>query len=125
MPLLLEGNEIMYIGAKKKDNGSRYYVSKNGDYVTKGNCIVFICDGDGSVDLHTYQENDFIGSTTLKAGRNSKLNQYNALFLITMLDYNRYKFSFGRKYKIEKENLLPYIVKNNEYIPDWEYGKLY
>ena len=124
--LLENGNEIMYIGAKKKDNGSRYYVSKNEKYITKGNCIVFICDGDGSVGFHTYQEDDFIGSTTLKIGRNNKLNEYNALFIITMLDCLRYKFSYGRKYKLENENVsLPCKTENNVFIPDWEYMENY
>lgn len=120
------GEDIMYVGAKKKDNGSRYYVSNNENYITRGNCIVFICDGDGSVGLHTYQEKDFIGSTTLKVGRNDNLNKYNAMFLITMLDYSRYKFSFGRKYKIQNEKiLLPYIIENNIEIPDWKYMEKY
>ena len=124
--MLVGGNDIMYIGAKKNDNGFRYYVARDETLITKGNCIVFICDGDGSVGFHTYQENDFIGSTTLKVGRNEKLNKFNALFLLTVLDYARYKFSFGRKYKVENESVaLPFTQNENRIEPDWEYMEKY
>lgn len=124
--LLEPGNEVMYIGAKKNDNGFRYYVMHSEEYITKGNCIVFICDGDGSVGYHTYQEDDFIGSTTLKVGRNNNLNRYNALFLLTVLDFARYKFSFGRKYKVENEKVaLPYIKTEDGFEPDWIFMENY
>lgn len=123
---LEEGNDLMYIGAKKNDNGFRYYVARNEDYVTEGNCIIFICDGDGSVGYHTYQEEDFIGSTTLKVGRNKNLNKYNSLFLLTVLDYARYKFSFGRKYKVENEIVtLPCLKNENGVEPDWAFMENY
>ena len=42
-----------------------------------------------------YRKDDFIGSTTLSVGRNPLLNKYNALFLVTVLDLERYRYSFG------------------------------
>ena len=52
--------------------------------ITKGNCIVFICDGQGSVGYSNYMNIDFIGSTTLTAGYNQHLNKYIGLFLVTI-----------------------------------------
>lgn len=96
--LLEKGDDIFYIGAKKSDNGIMSKVKHVEKLVTKGNCIVFIGDGQGSIGYHTYQPDNFIGSTTLTVGYNDKLNSYNALFLITLLDRRRPLFSFGRKY---------------------------
>lgn len=100
--LLEKGNEISYIGAKKENNGFMYSVLRDEKYVTSGNCIVFIGDGQGSVGYSTYQEKDFIGSTTLSMGRNKNINKFNALFIITLLDKERFKYSFGRKWNGEK-----------------------
>lgn len=122
--LLEDGNDIDYIGAKKNDNGVMRRVQSNEELTTKGNCIIFICDGQGSVGYTNYIENDFIGSTTLSVGRNSRLNRYNALFLVAVLDRERYRYSFGRKYKTNLSKarvLLP--AKDNE--PDWDYMEKY
>lgn len=122
--LLQDGDEIEYIGAKKKNNGFIKKVKRIEELVTSGNCIIFICDGQGSVGYTNYTERDFIGSTTLSVGRNTKLNRYNALFLVTVLDRERYRYSFGRKYKTNLSKakvLLP--AKGNE--PDWDYMEQY
>ena len=118
--LLEDGNDIDYIGAKKTDNGLMRRVKFNEELMTTGNCIIFICDGQGSVGYTNYIENDFIGSTTLSVGRNPRLNRFNALFLVAVLDKERYRYSFGRKYKTnlpKAKILLP--AKNNQ--PDWDY----
>jgi len=124
--LLSPGNDIAYIGAKKSVNGVMSYVERVDNLVTKGNCIVFIGDGQGSVGYCLYQPYDFIGSTTLLAGYNDNLNQYTAQFLIGVLDCERYRYSFGRKYNkqaIEKTSiLLP--AKDND-TPDWQYMEDY
>ncbi len=124
--LLEKGNETPYIGAKKDDNGLMYMVVKDESFITKGNCIVFIGDGQGSVGYSTYQEKDFIGSTTLSMGRNKNLNKFNAIFLITLLDKERFKYSFGRKWNGEKlkntKIKLPVDKKGN---PDWQFMEDY
>ena len=124
--LLEDGNEIAYIGAKKSENGIMKYVLRNEDLVSKGNCIVFIGDGQGSVGYCTYQPYDFIGSTTLIAGYNPNLNVYNAHFLISVLDQERYRYSFGRKYKKEiikaSKIKLPVDQFGN---PDWQWMEDY
>jgi len=123
--LLEDGNDIAYVGAKKKLNGFMKKVSLVPNLVTKGNCIVFIGDGQGSVGYCTYQPVDFIGSTTLTAGYSSKLNQYNALFFVAVLDLERYRYSFGRKYGLnevkDKKIKLPAI--NGQ--PDWQFMENY
>lgn len=120
--LLEEGNEIAYIGAKKSENGVMQYVKRVDELVTRGNCIVFIGDGQGSVGYCIYQPVDFIGSTTLITGYNKHINPYTAAFLISVLDKERYRYSFGRKYKKEiianSQIQLPSTAEDK---PDWNY----
>ena len=124
--MLEEGNEIAYIGAKKTDNGVMQMVKRVDELVTRGNCLVFIGDGQGSVGYSIYQPVDFIGSTTLIAGYNEHINPYTASFLISVLDKERFRYSFGRKYKKEVISnsyiQLPAIKNtNDEYEPDWRF----
>ncbi len=124
--LLEKGDEISYVGAKKENNGFMYKVVRDESYATKGNCIVFIGDGQGSVGYSTYQENDFIGSTTLSMGRNDHLNKYNALFVITLLDKERFKYSFGRKWNGEKLKNTKIKLPVDKYgNPDWQFMENY
>lgn len=124
--LLEDGDEIAYIGAKKSDNGIMRYVKRVENLVSRGNCIVFIGDGQGSVGYSLYQPIDFIGSTTLIVGYNEHLNPYNAAFLVSVLDLERFRYSFGRKYKKEvvantKIQLPAIKLDNGDYTPDWKY----
>jgi hypothetical protein len=124
--LLEDGNEIAYVGAKKNDNGIMRYVQNVENLETKGHCIVFIGDGQGSVGYCTFQPLNFIGSTTLTAGYNKKLNKYNAQFLITVLDLERYRYSFGRKYghNIVKSSKIK-LPTNFLGQPDWQFMEDY
>lgn len=121
---LENGIDISYIGAKKNGNGVMKKVKFDNDLITKGNCVIFICDGQGSVGFNNYIDEDFIGSTTLMAGYNKNLNKYNGLFITTILDLERDKFSFGRK---RKKTLAQTVIKlpslNNT--PDWDYMEKY
>ena len=124
--LLEDGDDIAYIGAKKSDTGVMRYVKYDEALITKGNCIVFIGDGQGSVGYCIYQPKDFIGSTTLVAGYNQHLNQYVAQFLITILDMERYRYSFGRKYnKSAIMNTKIKLPAKPNGSPDWEFMENY
>lgn len=124
--LLEKGGEIDYIGAKKEDNGFMYRVKRDDKFITIGNCIVFIGDGQGSVGFSTYQEKDFIGSTTLSMGRSEKLNKYNGIFIISILDKERFKYSFGRKWNGDKLKSTQLRLPADEYgDPDWDFMESY
>lgn len=123
--LLEDGDDLFYIGAKKSDNGVMQKVEIVEHLVSNGNCIVFIGDGQGSVGYSTYQPINFIGSTTLTCGYNENLNTFNGIFIVTVLDLERYKYSFGRKYG--KAQLLKAKIKlpskNNQ--PDFDFMENY
>lgn len=137
-----DGDEINYIGAKKNDSGVMKRVKVEQELVSKGNGILFICDGQGSVGYTNYMKDDFIGSTTTSIGYDDELNELTAMFLVTVLDKERYKYCFGRKYKrnLTKSQILLPIKKDkndkpiiddtlkyneNGYIPDWDFMEKY
>lgn len=140
--MLDDGNECFYIGAKKNDNGVMIHCSRDENLIQKGNCIIFICNGQGSVGYANYMDVDFIGTTDIVAGYNDNLNRYNGLFIATILCKERPKYSFGRKWKTHLRDTiikLP-VVKNNDgsifldverkyskegYLPDWMFMECY
>lgn len=122
---LPDGTNYFYVGAKKRNNGIMYRCGYDESLVSKGNCIIFICNGQGSVGYTNYLDTDFFASGDLALGYNDKLNKYNALFLVAIFDKERFKYSFGRKwgkYLPDTEVLLP-ALENGE--PDWEFMEDY
>lgn len=102
------------------------YIEYNGKYLTKGNCIVFICDGVGSIGYNIYKKENFIGSTTLKIGRNEKLNKYIGLFMTTIMDKNRQLYNFGYKRNEQRlRNEKVYLPINSKMQPDYEFMEAY
>ena len=113
---VLNAGTYQYIGATNRNNGLMAFVDDD-KKITKGNCIVFICDGQGSVGYSLYKESDFIGSTTLKVGRYKSINRYNALYIVTALDKNRSIYSYGYKRtegRLRNETIFLPVNINNE-----------
>lgn len=140
--MLDEGNECFYVGAKKNDNGVMIHCARNENLITKGNCIIFICNGQGSVGYANYMDVDFIGTTDIVAGYNENLNKYTGTFLATIYSQERPKYSFGRKWKTKLANTevkLPikynadgtpfiddtYKYSDKGYVPDWIFMEEY
>ncbi len=117
--MLPKGNSHFYVGAKKKDNGVMKCCGKNDDLLSKGNCIVFICNGEGSVGYCNYMDRDFYASGDLVLAYGDWLNRYTALYVVTLLDLERPKYSFGRKYgKYVEDTTIPLPVCD-DLTPDW------
>ena len=123
--LLTDGNDCFYVGAKKEDNGVMIHCAYDSDLVQKGNCIIFICNGQGSVGYANYMDVDFIGTTDIVAGYNKKLNRYNGLFIATILCQERPKYSFGRKWKTHLRNTVIRLPQTAEGTPDWVFMEQY
>lgn len=122
----LEDGRTPYVGATNRNNGTMRYVKASEKLITKGNCIVFICDGQGSVGYSIYKAEDFVGSTTLKVGRNKFLNYYNAQFIIGALDKNRCIYSYGYKRTEPRlKNETIYLPVNSKGEPDYEFMEEY
>ena len=140
---LESGDEIPYLGAKKENNGVMSWCIKEPKKISKGNCVIMICDGAGSVGLANYMDVDFMETVNLALGYNEKvMNQYIGLFLATILSKERAKYSFGRKWKPklaitfiklpikQNKNGEPiideeYRYSDKGYVPDWQFMEDY
>lgn len=130
---LVEGDDIPYIAAKKESNGLDLLCSQseNQDFISTGNCIVFIQLGHGSAGYSLYQGYDFIGMNgKTSCGYNKNLNKWNGLFLVTVLDLERYRYSYGRSWTGKRlkdtEIMLPALIKEDgTYEPDWDFMTSY
>jgi len=137
-----EGNDCFYVGAKRDDNGVMIHCMRDESLITKGNCIVFICNGQGSVGYANYMDVDFLGTTDIVAGYNEFLNPFTGAFLASVYSQERPKYSFGRKWKTHlKETEVDLPVKHNSdgtifidethrfsdagYVPDWQFMEEY
>lgn len=122
----LKQGTFPYVGATNRNNGIMSFVEKKDKWVTKGNCIVFICDGQGSVGYSIYKKEDFIGSTTLKVGRSEHLNRYTAQFLVSALDKNRQMYSYGYKRnenRLSNESIM--LPTTDDKQPDYAFMEQY
>ncbi len=123
---LEEGTDIPYLGAKKDDNGVMAWCAANNELKSDGNCVVLICDGQGSVGLANYMESDFLGTVNLMLCYNdSHLNQYTGLFLATIISQERPKYSFGRKWKTHINDMLIKLPQTEIGEPDWKFMEQY
>ena len=123
--MLSDGYDCFYVGAKKDDNGVMLHCAYDSALIQKGNCIIFICNGQGSVGYANYMDVDFIGSTDIVAGYNKMVNQYNGLFIATVLCQERPKYSFGRKWKTHLKDTVIKLPQTIEGFPDWDFMEQY
>lgn len=126
---LEDGHDCIYVGAKKDDNGFMKWCKRDETLISKGNCVVFIVDGKGSVGYCNYMDRDFIATANLKLGYCKELNQYTGLFIATIASKERFRYSFGRKWKkFVKDTIikLPALVDNTGKVkPDWNFMEAY
>lgn len=126
---LIAGNEVPYMAAKHEGNGIDMICQRDGveEWISDGNCIVFVNLGAGSAGYANYINEDFIGmSGKTTCGYNPNLNEFNGLFLATILCQERPKYSFGRSWTGErlKETIIKLpITSDGE--PDWQYMENY
>lgn len=135
---LEEGTELFYVGAKRDDNGVMLPCARDDALTSPGNCVVFICNGQGSVGYANYMDVEFVASTDLVLGYADWLNANIGLFLSTVFSLERPKYSFGRKWsRFLKETVVDLPIKRDGdgepmidstkryssegYIPDWKF----
>lgn len=136
--ILERGDDIWYIGAKKKENGLMKKVKLIPELVSKGNCMVLINNGQGSVGYANYMDKDFIATADVYTAYSEFLDKYIGLFFAGMFNANRFRYNFGRKWVgerlLDSEILLPIVCDKKgvpilddkiSYIPDYNYMRDY
>ncbi|NIZ19266.1 restriction endonuclease subunit S [Entomospira culicis] len=126
---LIEGDDVPYIAASKLNNGyvSMCSIKSNPNWVSRGNCILFVQIGDGAAGLAHYIPMNFIGmSGKTSCGYAHKLNSFNGVFIAKCLSVNKQKFSHGYSWTgnrlLSTKIMLPI---NNLGEPDFEYMEQY
>ena len=112
--LLVDGCDVPYIGAKHDAEGviKMCAATDNQEYISEGNCIVFIMLGAGSAGYANYVKDAFIGMTgKTMAGylKWREMTENIGLFLETVLCLERPKYSFGRSWSGDR--LLNTVIK--------------
>ncbi len=90
--------------------------------IFKGNAITISINFAKNV---FYQPQDFCASVNISILKNSNLNKYNALFIVTILRTLYKKYSYG--YKITKDKINETILKlpSIHGVPDWQFMENY
>lgn len=117
--------EINFLGAISNNNGVRQKISANKTW--KENCITV--NYNGSVGEAFYQSEPFWASddvNVLYAKKWWKMNKYNALFIVSVIKANRYRFSYGRKWTLEKmKETIIKLPSKQDGTPDFKYMEDY
>ncbi len=115
---MIPGN-INFLGAISDNNGIREKIET--DFFWKSNCITV--NYNGSVGEAFYQDKPFWASddvNILYAKSWWRMNRYNALFIVTVIKANKYRFSYGRKWTMEKmKETVIKLPKKKDGTPDF------
>ncbi|ASJ88968.1 MAG: type I restriction-modification system, DNA specificity (S) subunit [Candidatus Malacoplasma girerdii] len=118
-----EQNIYPVITATSRNNSvDGYYFTFN----CNGNCIC--CGGEAAGMLSTYQMDKcwVMDRSRILSPKFKEFNKYLAMFFITLINTNQYRFSYGRSANpIDIEKILIPLPVNINNQPDWEYIEEY
>jgi hypothetical protein len=109
-----------YVTTQAVNNGVDAFFDFNtekGNVITVDSAVIGFC---------SYQSIDFSASDHVEKIELESLNVYKALFLVTILNKEQYRYSYGRKRsqtRIRKEKIK--LPVTNEGKPDWEFMEYY
>ncbi len=117
--------KINYLGAVSENNGVREKIETSRYW--EPNCITV--NYNGSVGETFYQAEPFWASddvNVLYAKEWWALNQHIAMFVITVVKANKYRFGYGRKWTLEKmKDTVIKLPAKEDGTPDFEYMEEY
>ena len=124
-----EKGNIPYVGASCSNNGVTNYISA--ENFLKGNKITVARNG--SVCSAFYQPSAFVVSPDdirIFELKNFKLNKYIAFFLCCLIEKEKYRYAYGRKFGSRRMSAqqikLPVVkIASNKYEPDWQFMEDY
>ncbi|MCK9163172.1 MAG: restriction endonuclease subunit S [Bacteroidales bacterium] len=117
-----ENGDIPFVTRSGVNNGISGFINGEGLLKYNGNCITIGAEG----IIAFYQPNIFVTGVKVYTIRHEKMNAYNAMFLITLLNLENYRYNYGNARilnKIKRERIkLPVTTEGN---PDWEFMESY
>ena len=117
---------IPYIGATNRNNGVLDFVKPEEKFISHGNAIAFVCDGEGSMGYSFYKAEDCIATTNIIFGYADFLNKYIGMFITTVADKVRGKYSYNYKrrlLRLQKEKIQLPVTDDGS--PDFDYMENY
>jgi hypothetical protein len=115
---------VNYLGAISENNGIRQLI--DAPAIFKANCITV--NYNGSVGEAFYQSAPFWAADDVNVlyADGWTLNKYIALFIVTVIKADRYKFNYGRKWAMEKMKKSSIKLPiDSQGSPDWSYMERY
>ena len=112
-------NSIRFISRTEENNGCDCYIlNRDLTGIEDGMAIVI---GDTTATC-SYQEDPFVCGDHMVICRADWINLYSALFIITLLKQEKYKYSYGRAFKMQliSDTILK-LPATPERKPDWDY----
>lgn len=133
-------NGMNFVSRTEENNGIDIVVENdNLEGIEKGNCITI---GDTTATCF-YQKDEFVTGDHMVVLRSDWMNQAIGLFIVTELNLEKYRYSYGRAYKMDsiKSTLLKLPIQRDEqgipiidneykyhpkgFIPDWKFMEDY
>lgn len=116
-------NTIRFISRTEMNNGCDCYVLNNElSGIEKGNAITI---GDTTATCF-FQSEDFVCGDHMVICRADWINLYTALFIISILKQEKYKYSYGRAFKMELiSNTMLKLPATADNSPNWNYMEQY
>lgn len=114
---------IPFITRTENNNATDAYVSLSEIYSFEtGNAIII---GDTTSTIF-YQKSDFATGDHIVVCRAKWMNEYTALFIKSVIDKNRYRYNYGRAFKMDliKKTIVK-LPEDNQGNPDFSYMESY
>lgn len=120
---LAEGSLTPYITSSEFNNGITLYVGDKSDF--GANTIT--ANRGGSVGCFFYQPNNYMATPVdvRILTPTFSINPFNALFLITILQMEKYRFNYSRKMGTGRLNHLSILLPEKNGKPDFEFMENY
>lgn len=115
-----EDGNIPLISSTESNNGFCTFIS-NGNLLFDGNKLTVASNG--SVGSAFYQQQDFYTTTDVNilTLKNHQLNKYIALFFCSIIEFEKYKFGYGRKWNLYKMLNSTFSLPTSNNQPDWQF----
>lgn len=118
-----DANLIPYVSRTESNNSVDCFVEKsNFEKIELGNAIII---GDTTSTV-SYQRDCFVTGDHIVVIRAKWLNEFTGLFIATLLQMEKYRYSYGRAYVVNSivNTMIKLPVDNNDN-PDWNWMKEY
>lgn len=114
---------IPYVTRTDLDNSVKSLVLSTGlANIEAGNAIVI---GDTTSTI-SYQSGPFVAGEHIIAARADWMNKYTGLFITCLLRQERYRYSYGRAYKLDSiRNTELRLPVTSDGVPDWQWMENY